>query len=335
MSNNISLKQFQLNAVEELSETFSRLWKTGKYRLPIVFKAPTGSGKTIMMADFLKYFDSRYMFDEKKAYVWISFGGDDSYSQSKQKLTEYFDGYDHNFKDFSNLRENGLLENQILFINWSKIKSKNKEDRILRSDNEISGDLGLFDTYIQNTHDRGLDIVMIIDEAHIENNTTLSNEIKDLINPRIIIEVSATPRNVPTIFDIRENKAGCVIVDEEDVKRSGLIKKRILIQTEEDINSIQNKEDLDEDCLMLELAYNKRLELKKLYEENNINVNPLMLIQLPSDFNSEKFANDSSNKKEIVLNFLKSKGDDFEEEFAIWLSNEKRENLDLITYLSS
>lgn len=330
MFEHIALKSFQEKAVEELSETFSRLWKTGKYRLPIVFKAPTGSGKTVMMADFLKYFDERYIFDENKAYVWISFGGDDSYSQSKEKISKYF-GFDHNLKDFSNLRENGLLKNQILFINWSKIKSKNKGDRILRSDNEISGELGLFDTYIKNTHDKGLDIVMIIDEAHIENNTTLSNEIKDLINPRIIIEVSATPRYIPTIFDIKEDKAGCVIVDEEDVKRSGLIKKKLLIQTEEDINSLENKENLDEDCLMLELAYNKRLELKKLYEEEDIRVNPLVLIQLPSDYKDEKFNDGVSNKKEITLKFLKSKGVDIDEEVAIWLSNEKTEDLHSIT----
>ena len=331
MFEHISLKGFQQNAVEELSKTFCDLWRTGKYRLPIIFKAPTGSGKTIMMADFLKYFDSRYMFDEKKAYVWVSFGGDESYNQSKKKITEYFGGNDHNFKDFSNLREDGLLANQILFINWSKIKSKNKEDKILRSDNEISGELGLFDTYIENTHNNGLDIVMIIDEAHIENNTTLSNEIKDLINPRIVIEVSATPRNMPTIFDIKENKAGCVVVNEDDVRESGLIKKRLLIQTEEDINALENKEQLDEDSLMLELAYNKRLELKKIYEENDIKVNPLMLIQLPSDFNSEKFANGSQNKKDITLQFLKKKGVNINEEVAIWLSNEKTEDLDSIT----
>ncbi|NCU33423.1 MAG: hypothetical protein EOM23_10975, partial [Candidatus Moranbacteria bacterium] len=44
------------------------------------------------------------------------------------------------------------------------------------------------------------------------------------------------------------------------------IKEKLIIQTEEDINKIENKK-LSEDEIMLELAYNKRLELQKYYKE--------------------------------------------------------------------
>ena len=36
------------------------------------------------------------------------------------------------------------------------------------------------------------DLILIIDEAHTETNTTLANEVIDLINPRIIIKVTTT-----------------------------------------------------------------------------------------------------------------------------------------------
>ena len=48
-------------------------------------------------------------FDDDKAYIWISFGGDDSYSQSKNKLYTYFnEGTDIALKDISNLTK-GLI----------------------------------------------------------------------------------------------------------------------------------------------------------------------------------------------------------------------------------
>jgi len=62
------LKSFQKKAVEKLSRVFLELWKTGRYRITLTFKAPTGAGKTIMMADFLRGLDDNYQFHEDKAY---------------------------------------------------------------------------------------------------------------------------------------------------------------------------------------------------------------------------------------------------------------------------
>jgi len=37
--------------------------------MPLTFKAPTGAGKTIMMAEFLRCLDDNYQFHEDKAYL--------------------------------------------------------------------------------------------------------------------------------------------------------------------------------------------------------------------------------------------------------------------------
>jgi len=109
------LKDFQSTAIDQLSNTFLELWKTGKYRIPLVFKAPTGAGKTIMMAEFLRCLDNNYQFHEDKAYIWVSFGGDESYMQSKNKLYHYFnEGTDMNLKDINNLNDGKLYKNNIL-----------------------------------------------------------------------------------------------------------------------------------------------------------------------------------------------------------------------------
>ena len=47
---NIKLKPFQEIAIAELRNQFLNLWKSDNRKTELVFKSPTGSGKTIMMA---------------------------------------------------------------------------------------------------------------------------------------------------------------------------------------------------------------------------------------------------------------------------------------------
>ena len=325
----IELKDFQKTAIDQLSLTFLELWKTGKYKIPLVFKAPTGSGKTVMMAEFLRCLDDNYHFHDDKAYIWVSFGGDESYSQSKDKIRAYFNGgTDMNLKDVNNVSEGKLYKNNIFFINWSKIKGTDKESKKLRKSGGVGyGGDAVFDDFILRTR-KERDLVLIIDEAHTETDTTLANEVIDLINPKIILKVTATPKenSLPSISDVTQKRAGFVEVSEEDVIASGLIKEKLIIQTEEDIKKLEDKK-FSEDEVMLELAYNKRLELKKLYTELGLDINPLVLIQLPSDFKEKEEV--QANQKDLVLSYLKQKGVK-DKEIAIWLSGNNKTNLDLI-----
>ena len=320
------LKDFQTTAIDQLSNTFLELWKTGKYRIPLVFKAPTGAGKTIMIAEFLRCLDDNYQFHEDKAYIWVSFGGDESYMQSKNKLYGYFnEGTDMNLKDVNNLSEGKLYKNNILFINWLKIKGTDRESKKLRKSGGVGyGGDAVFDDFIKRTRSER-DIVLIIDEAHTETDTHLANEVVDLIDPRIILKVTATPKDLPNISDVSQKKAGFVEALESDVIASGLIKEKIIIQTEEDIKKLETKQ-LSEDEIMLELAYNKRLDLNKYYKELGLDINPLVLIQLPSDYKEKEEV--QANLKDLVLSYLKQKRVKTNE-IAIWLSSE-RKNLELI-----
>lgn len=46
--------EFQKDAIDDLSKAFISLWKKSERQLPLVFKAPTGSGKTFMAAHFIR-----------------------------------------------------------------------------------------------------------------------------------------------------------------------------------------------------------------------------------------------------------------------------------------
>ena len=113
--------------------------------------------------------------------------------------------------------------------------------------------------------------MMIIDESHKNDTYSAVRDVINPLNPKIIIKVSATPESEPTISDIRHNRAGFVEVDREDVIDAGLIKEEIISQTEEDLNVFDN---IDHDYLLLDLAMEKRAELKAEWERVGKDINP-------------------------------------------------------------
>lgn len=314
-----ALKPFQENAVSNLKNEFLSLWRLPNQNIPFVFKSPTGSGKTIILAQFLRDIVSDPRFEGNDvAFIWFSFS-EDSYEQSKKKLFEYYGGASElDLLDLNDISRGKLKKNNVFFINWQKIKGKTKDSRRLRRENEK----GLtFDNFIHETHEDGRKIVVIIDEEHIGSDTELALEVVDgLIKPKITLRVSATPKYTPSRADI----AGYVEVKHAEVVEAGLIKEKIIFQTEEDLGQKKIKK-LDQDEMLLELAYNKRKELTQLYKKISVKVNPLVLIQLPNDDQTLKEA-EGTTKQQIVLEYLKRKGVK-ESEIAVWLSKEK-ENLE-------
>lgn len=314
-----ALKPFQENTIAKLKDQFLNLWKSPHDNIPLVFKSPTGSGKTIMMAQFLRDLvgDPRF-YGNDVGFIWLTFN-EESYIQSKNKLFSYYGGASElDLLDLNDLSRGKLNKNSIFFINWQKIKGKSKESRKLRKDNEW----GLtFDSFIEKTKEDGRKLIVIIDEEHIGSDTELAQEIIDgLIQPKITIRVSATPKYLPNAEDMAEQKGGFVQAKREEVIEAGLIKEKIIFQTEEDLNRKDFK-GIDQDDILLELAYQKRQDLIKHYKTLGVEVNPLIMIQLPNDDQANKDTT-TTNKQAIVLNYLKEKGV-LEDEIAIWLSQEK------------
>lgn len=326
----MQLKNFQELAINKLKSTFYHLWKSGNRRVPLTFKSPTGSGKTIMMAEFLKRISGDMQFEVDKAFVWISFN-EDSYVQSKEKLYKYYNHGVANLelRDMNDLNNGLLHKNEVFFINWQKLVSRAKDNRRLR----VSGEQNVsFDEFIANTHAEGREIVLIVDEAHIATHTDLSQDLINILNPRIEIHVSATPSSIPTREDEEDGKAGFVRVKREDVVEEGLIKESVEIMPLEEIEKVQTQKGYeDQDELLIDLAFQKKKALAKYYEALNIDINPLILIQLPND-DKEKDATQES-KLEVIKYHLKNKGLQ-NEQIAIWLSD-KKENLEAITQNNS
>lgn len=309
------LKNYQENAVRGLLSKTIRILNKNKNIWSLVFKSPTGSGKTVMMQEFLSRFVDANIWDF--AFLWISVN--DLANQSKKSFERNLWIWKFRFSELSDVEGKILQKNEILFINWEKIKMTDRawEWKVLAmKDNETGENLP---NYLENTHKEWRKIILIVDESHRSLDTARAQElIKKHIKPVLQIEVSATPDSK----EIDEIET----VEIDDVIAEWMIKREVLINKNFEKNFVENEET---DRFILKMAIEKRKNLLQKYEKIWSDVRPLILVQLPSE--AQKTSELDKTKIERTIHILR---DDFDITFdnhrlAIWLSEDKT-NKDLI-----
>jgi type III restriction enzyme len=290
------LKDYQIRAIEG----DKRLRKKGLYDLfeffldegkTIVFKAPTGSGKTFIMTKLIEKI-SNDITDRKICYIWASIGKGDLYRQSYDNIKSELKGVPVcSLLTPSYLSSHSAIpDKEIIFVNWEKIvkwdKSEGWKNSMMKEREGRS-----FINLIDKTKENGTLIVLIIDESHIgkTDDAHIQKIQEEVINPHITIEVSATPKA----------KAD-VIIDEDEVAEEGMIKQKLIINKDIWVDH----EGYDSESLVMEKAYKKRAELKKAFEVIGSKVNPLCLIQVPNSEAGDEmisFVEDFLRKKDVTL----------------------------------
>ncbi|NOX65220.1 MAG: DEAD/DEAH box helicase family protein [Chlorobi bacterium] len=308
----MQLKNYQNTAIKKLlTRSKELLEQSGEKK--IIFKAPTGSGKTIMTAEYLKQLVDDREITTPLAFIWTA--PRKLHTQSKEKLERYYeDSRALECSNFEDLTDKQIDENEILFLNWESINKKNKNTIVKENEKEFY--LGKI---IENTKEEGREIVLIIDESHHHATSEISQDLIRDIAPRLTIEVSATP--------IIQSPDEIVSVPLEDVKMEGMIKKSVILNA--NFKNILSGDSLKTaladgtDIMVLEEALKKRAEIAKTYKKEKININPLLLIQLP-----DRKTQQEDRIKDEIVRYLKDKHGVTTEngKLAIYLSEEK-ENL--------
>lgn len=311
---------YQFKAVKNLKEKSNELLDLqGNHT--IVFKSPTGSGKTVMMAEYLKELVNNRIDGKELSFIWTA--PRKLHSQSKASLeNHYLDSMALKCSNFENLSDRMIGPNEILFLNWESI---NREGNIYYRENEQEFYL---EKVVENTKDDGRILVLIIDESHHTAGAENTQGLIGLINAKLTIEVSATPPNIQ--YD------GSVVVHRQHVIEEEMIKKRIAINPDFK-NTIQQtsasgdvtvQSDADESTneFIIRTALKKREELANQLADENSTVNPLMLIQLPDRLRGQDDFVDSV--KEILQDNHNITIDN--RSLAVYLADDK-ENLATIT----
>ena len=263
------LRNFQSIAVKKILNRSEDLFLNGGNK-KLIFKSPTGSGKTLMIADFLKQFSEKHS-NMKISIIWAA--PRKLHNQSKEKLSNYFKNTNSYIcSNFNELKRKKISDREILFLNWEAINKKDKNLLILENEKEF-----YFGKVLENTKNNGNKLMMIIDESHYHATSDISKKLIKEINPELTIEMSATP--------ILQNPDEIVTVPIETVKLDGMIKKSIILNPGfKNIlknNKIYSNNAKTSDLFILDQAIKKRNEIANEYKKLNNKINPLLLIQLP------------------------------------------------------
>lgn len=313
---NINLKGYQRTAVDDLlAKCRALLVRPGRQKV-CVFKSPTGSGKTVMTAFFIYEF-IREMHDANLCFLWFSAGKGNLHEQSAQSLRGLFDGapcVSMIDEEFHGGRDR-IKRNEVVVANWEKLFSQDRQGN-WKSVAMRDGEKLNFRQVVENTR-KLRKIVLIIDESHFGMGAERITELREIFDPNLIIEMSATPNRE---FDIETAKRGFAVVEvlPQAVIDAGMIKKAIPINPEIDEAEYAGE---NSEQAVLNMAFDKRLKLKELFEKWGANINPLVLVQMPN-------AEVGAEKIKIVQQFLAQKSiTEKNGKLAIWLAEKQSANL--------
>lgn len=285
----IKLKDFQINTVNKLLDATS----IGSKK-EVLLQAPTGSGKTIIL---LSYIEEYLKENNKMVFVWLTPGKGDLEEQSRKKMFKFLPH--HNTKNIQDVLLQGFEAKDTAFINWETITKK---------DNNALKEAERKNLYerVREAHNNGYKFIIIVDEEHL-NKTVKAEAILQYMNPEYIVRVSATTKT--------NKEAEFIKIDELEVINAGLITRALYIN-----ENVSNQTTLsNEHEYLLDLAINKRKAIKDEYIKLGVQVNPLIIIQVPSK---------SDDLIKQIEKILEEKNYTYDRKnLAIWLSDRK-ENIE-------
>lgn len=311
--------KYQQKYVRKLVDEIIDLLRLNGHRRTLIFKAPTGSGKTVMasqmLADLTEELQSRGDSPyQQVAFIWIA--PNKLHQQSYFKMKNYFTEtrlLKPVMYDEIDQSEGTIKAGEILFVNWESI---NKEKNVMVRDSEQNA--SLYEITRRTQEEAGLPIVVVIDEEHLfwSKSADKSAKVLQKINPKVEIRISATPKS---------NSDHKVTISREEVVNEEMIKKQVVLNP--DITKGYNDEN-ELNIHLIQCALEKRRLLAEAYKKEGTNINPLLLIQLPND-TSESMTSEDAAIADQVKTYLREIKDITTEnqKLAVWLSNEKA-NLD-------
>jgi type III restriction enzyme len=325
------LKQYQENARDQIkSALLALLAKEGQDRL-VVFKSPTGSGKTITMAYALS---ALHTHPNRKEFVvlWLSPGKGKLHVQSARALEFFLTGTSmsvHVLSSRADIEANPTpASGSVLVVNWEKLNRQDGGEftNVMLRDGETTN----FFLMLKNLADAGSEVIAVIDESHLnmdaEKTKRLLSEMRAQV-PFITVEMSATPTSTTSAEFRSDGLHHDVVVRFADVEAEGMVRRTALLN--EDFASVQKKYPKETlDLQVLNGAWDRVESLRSGYRGEGSKVEPLLLIQYPD-------GKDADKRAVVVESFLAKKGLVKGKTYAMYLSEEHSEGVEDVAKFDS
>ena len=317
----MNLSSVQQRAVDELFNYFADSYNDNNINKIIEFKAPTGSGKTFMISNFIdkaSIYHHDLNQDQKIIFVIATLSSAKLPIQMESNINEYL----------SYLQNKDLKVKRYDSPSSSSDKLKDGDYRIIANNNEIiifgtqsfgKGKIyteqGIFNAFLDQIAKENYKLVYIRDEAHIGSEKEEKNASKFLDYD----EISSQAKDESVRFEQKIQEAASFIIKMTATPKG---KYEQVIITEKDLESdsihlLKNKKEQNsglkfeklstiDNIQLLKIAIKKFKEIKDKYidfknEPGLVNINPAMLIQV-----SDKFKGNEKEFEENIDSIVKT-----------------------------
>lgn len=322
-------RSYQRKAIDQVADALGRclLLDGGSERI-VVLKAPTGSGKTVMLGLALDAAHRR-MPERPFVTLWLTPGEADLYTQSSTRLAEVLN---HRPADVVALTTSFLATNRtakpgtILVANWEKLVNWDRALGDWSNHLTRSGEQRNLFELLQSCEREGTGLVVVFDESHTNMSGSRAKQLLSAIRdvmPFVEVHASATPRELELSQGQVAGLAASgrytrITVPFEDVVSEGMVKRTV----ELNLGIRATKEaypDLNSEQLALQAAWDKLQELEAAFSSQGSAVRPLLLVQVPN-------ADQGNQRLASTIEFFTDAGLQLDEELAIWLSDDKKKH---------
>jgi type III restriction enzyme len=333
-----TLREYQRTAVAQLAEALTHLVPRLELDQFICFQAPTGSGKTVMLAQALA--DSTEQLTEAPfVTLWLSPGDGGLHAQSARRLRQELRSTPLTVEllDEPFLRSNpAAAPGTVLVVNWESVVTRDKKTGLYKNRLTRDGESSNLFDLLTNTADEGTRLVIVVDESHegagADGTEALLTAV-DAVAPAVRIEASATPSRQTTSQGRSKRRHWDIVVEYEEVIAAGMIAKNIHLNLDLDrqLDSMDSEavDGATGETLIVDAAVAQRDALAALYTAAGSPVRPLILVQLPD-------AKAGDAKRQSAEDLLGKHGiTRGNGKLAIWLDKEKSPDLDGIADFNS
>ncbi len=257
----------------------------------IILAAPTGSGKTITLAQVIDYTfggGDGISARPNTVFLWLS-DSPELNTQSKNKLLgtcDHLPYYKMVTIESENFKDDDLQAGYVYFINTQLLG----KDKLLTKEPGDKRNSTFWQTVAKTIARAPEDFVLIIDEAHRgatatdRNRTTimqkfiLGSQTDGLPPVPLVLGMSATPQRFTTLLGNTNRTQRPINIDPEEVRDSGLLKDLILVRNPK--TNVAGDLTLLEEAARTWKRFTKEWEDYCVKEKEKDIVHPILVVQV-------------------------------------------------------